>query len=99
VVYYICWLTDEYNGLFFLPVPVLAASLVGEPPKQAEYTGNKYMHHNITHIHEIHNIGYDNFKTSSQHVKQLLWRRIIAAGSSRRVEEGVDKVVSLPATL
>jgi hypothetical protein len=61
------------------------------------------MHHNITHIHEIHNIGYDivynNFKTSSQQVKQLLWHHVVATGSSRRVEEVVDEVVSLPAAL
>jgi hypothetical protein len=62
-----------------------------------------HMHHNITHIHEIHNIiyniVYDNFQTSSQQAKQLLWRHIVAAGSSHRVEETVDKVVYQPATL
>jgi hypothetical protein len=57
------------------------------------------MHHNITHIHEIHNIGYDNVKTSLQQAKQLLWRCVIAAGSSHRVEEAIDEVVSLPAAL
>jgi hypothetical protein len=61
------------------------------------------MHHNITHIHKIHNIGYDivydKFKTRSQQAKQLLWRRVVVTGSSRRVEEAIDKVVSLSAAL
>jgi hypothetical protein len=61
------------------------------------------MHHNTTHIREIHNIGYelvyDNLKTSSQQAKQLLWHRVVAAGSSHRVEEVIDEVVSLPAAL
>jgi hypothetical protein len=60
---------------------------------------NMYMHHNMTHIHKIHNIGYDKFKTSSQQVKQLLWCLVVATGSSHRVEEAIDKVVSLPASL
>jgi hypothetical protein len=57
------------------------------------------MHHNMTHIHKIHNIGYDKFKTSSQQAKQLLWCLVVATGSSHRVEEAIDKVVSLPASL
>jgi hypothetical protein len=52
------------------------------------------MHHNIGY-----DIVYDNLKTSSQQVKQLLWRRIIAVGSSHRVEEVVDEVISLPTAL
>jgi hypothetical protein len=99
VAHYIHQLTDESNGYIFLPVPVLAASPAREPPKQAKYMGNRYMHHNITHIHKIHNIVYDKFKTSSQQEKQPLWRRVFIAGSSRRVEEAVDKVVSLPVAL
>jgi hypothetical protein len=60
------------------------------------------MHHNITHIHEIHNVGYDivyvNVNTSSQQAKQLLWRCVIVTGSSHHVEQAIDKVISLPAT-
>jgi hypothetical protein len=54
---------------------------------------------NITHIHKINNIVYDRFKTSSQQVKQLLWHRVVATGSSSQVEEAIDKVVSLPTAL
>jgi hypothetical protein len=57
------------------------------------------MHHNMTHIHEIHNIVYGNYKTSSQQVKQLLWHHVVDAGSSRRVEEAVNEIVSLPTAL
>jgi hypothetical protein len=57
------------------------------------------MHHNMTHIHEIHNIVYDNYKTSSQQVKQLLWHHVVDAGSSRRVEEAVNEIASLPTAL
>jgi hypothetical protein len=61
------------------------------------------MHHTVTHIYEIHNIiyniVYNNFKTSSQQAKQLLWSRVVVARSSCQVEEAVDEVVSWPVAL
>jgi hypothetical protein len=38
-------------------------------------------------------------ETMSSESKERLRRRVVAAGSSRRVQKGADKVVSLPAAL
>jgi hypothetical protein len=66
-------ITDEYNDFIFFTSACFGCLPDQEPQKQAKYTGNRYMHHNIAHIHKIHNIVYDKFKTSSQQAKQLLY--------------------------
>jgi hypothetical protein len=38
-------------------------------------------------------------ETTASKSKERLWRYVLSAGSSRQVEEGVDKVVSLPAAM
>jgi hypothetical protein len=67
---------------------------------KAEYTRNKYMHHNITHTfmnpQRRLRHSFVNFNTSSQQAKQLLWCHVIDAGSSGRVELAVKEVISLP---
>jgi hypothetical protein len=95
--------------LFFLLLHVLAASLDVEPPKQANCTG--YITQLQDNIYSSRQAKFDNSRQySSRQAKEnlKLWqvkaklklrRHDIAAGSSRRVEEGVDEVVSLPAAL
>jgi hypothetical protein len=38
-------------------------------------------------------------ETMASESKERQWRRVVATESSRRVEEGVDKVISLPDAL
>jgi hypothetical protein len=38
-------------------------------------------------------------KLQQAKAKQKLWRHVVAAGSSHRVEEGINEVVSLPVAL
>jgi hypothetical protein len=40
-----------------------------------------------------------NLKLRQTKAKLKLWYRVVAAGSSCRVEEGINEVVSLPVTL
>jgi hypothetical protein len=44
-------------------------------------------------------LGKPKLKLQQAKAKQLLRCRVLAAGSSRRVQEAVDEVVSLPAAL
>jgi hypothetical protein len=102
---YIHQLTNKYMIFIFLLLPVLAVSPDGEPPKQAKYTTHSSKIFNIVHDNRKEN-KFDNsrqlFDKSRQfkiQMKLKLCCRVIAAGSSGGVQEGVDVVVSRPTAL
>jgi hypothetical protein len=75
-------------GFIFILLPVLATFPYREPP-------NKF---NVVHDKRK----YNKFDTSRQfkiQMKLKLRHHIVAARSSHRVQEAIDEVVSLPATL
>jgi hypothetical protein len=104
-----------YKSFIFLLLPVLVTSPDEEPLKQANYTTISPVTAISHTYHQIYNIvcdkqkqnKFDNYiihdtretKTTASENKERLRRRIVAAGSSRQVEETVDEVVSWPAAL
>jgi hypothetical protein len=103
------WLIDEYNPNIWkkLSLPVLAASPDGELPKQAQYNiflqvQHKFMTNETKTSSQYHTHKCLTIHNSSRQLKRQLklkLRRhvvatVFAAGSSRRVQDDVDEVVS-----